>query len=356
MIDKNDLKKTISITLSVLFLVSGGTGSIHSQQPVVNTTGDTILYVGGMGPGNYSTIQDALDAASDGDTVFVFEGIYHENLKIERSIQLIGEHKENTLVDGRGTGNVIEVKTDNVSITGFTIQNSGKSSRDAGIDVCKLDSYSKGEILYNVSIFGNKICHNISAGIYFRYVHYSTIYNNNISGKSFGIIIDLSSNNKITGNLVQHGYYYGIYTQGWGNGRISDYIYGPMAENNIISGNTVINYREGIMLGGSSLRNVVTGNNIVKNRGNGVITAYCFKNEITKNNIIDNDNNACIYAARLIHLHLNTWDANYWGEPKDEPVPITGRYFLITLIPFGDMKEFSFFDYDNNPADEPYDI
>jgi parallel beta-helix repeat protein len=355
MIDKKGLKKTIIITLSVVFLVSGATGSIRSQQPVVNTTGGT-LYVGGTGPGNYSSIQDALDATSDGDTVFVFEGVYHENLKIEKSIQLIGEHKEYTIVDGRGVGNVIEVKTDDVRISGFSLQNTGKSISDAGIDVCKLDSYSKGEILYNVSIFGNKICHNISRGIYCRYVHHSNIYDNNISGKSFGIVIDLSSNNKITGNLVQHGYYYGIYTQGWGNGRISDYVYGPMAENNIISGNTVVNYREGIFIGGSSVRNIVTGNNIIKNRGNGVITAYCFKNKITKNNIIGNDNNACIYAARLIHLHLNTWDANYWGEPKDAPFPIDGRYFLITLIPFGDMKEFSFFNYDKNPADEPYDI
>ena len=32
------------------------------------------LYVGGSGPGNYTRIQDAIDNASDGDTVFVYSG------------------------------------------------------------------------------------------------------------------------------------------------------------------------------------------------------------------------------------------------------------------------------------------
>ncbi|MBN2065256.1 MAG: hypothetical protein JW771_00415, partial [Candidatus Thermoplasmatota archaeon] len=31
----------------------------------------TRLYVGGVGPGNYSYIQDAIDNASEGDTVFI---------------------------------------------------------------------------------------------------------------------------------------------------------------------------------------------------------------------------------------------------------------------------------------------
>jgi len=35
------------------------------------------LYVGGNGVGNYSSIQDAIDSASDGDTVYVYSGIYY---------------------------------------------------------------------------------------------------------------------------------------------------------------------------------------------------------------------------------------------------------------------------------------
>jgi len=39
-----------------------------------------ILYVGGNGPNNYTKIQDAIDDARDGDTVFVFNGTYFETL------------------------------------------------------------------------------------------------------------------------------------------------------------------------------------------------------------------------------------------------------------------------------------
>jgi len=53
------------------------------------------LYVGGSGLGNYSKIQDAIDNASDEDTVFVYDDSspYYENLEIDKSIKLLGEIK-----------------------------------------------------------------------------------------------------------------------------------------------------------------------------------------------------------------------------------------------------------------------
>ena len=60
------------------------------------------LYVGGSGPGNYTRIQDAIDNASDGDTVFVFgkSSPYNEHLSIDKSITLQGEDKTTTMIDG----------------------------------------------------------------------------------------------------------------------------------------------------------------------------------------------------------------------------------------------------------------
>ena len=57
------------------------------------TSRGNILYVGGSGPGNYSKIQDAIDNASDGDTVFVFNDSspYNENIIVNKQISLIGE-------------------------------------------------------------------------------------------------------------------------------------------------------------------------------------------------------------------------------------------------------------------------
>ena len=76
----------------IFVLVCAGVASgfnIQINDSEKNSRGN-ILYVGGSGPGNYSKIQDAIDDASDGDTVFVFNGIYYENVWIdEKSINLM---------------------------------------------------------------------------------------------------------------------------------------------------------------------------------------------------------------------------------------------------------------------------
>jgi len=89
-----------------------------------------ILYVGGTGEGNYSSIQDAIDNASDGDTVFVFNGIYYENVWIEdKSINLIGEDTENTIIDEGGDSTpreyaLLTSHADGSTICNLTMQNS----------------------------------------------------------------------------------------------------------------------------------------------------------------------------------------------------------------------------------------
>ncbi|KAA0009241.1 MAG: hypothetical protein FE036_00850, partial [Thermoplasmata archaeon] len=48
------------------------------------TASENILYVGGSGPNNYTKIQDAIDNASNGDTIKVYNGIYKENVVINK--------------------------------------------------------------------------------------------------------------------------------------------------------------------------------------------------------------------------------------------------------------------------------
>ena len=94
-----------------------------SQQQ--NTNSKNMLYVGGTGNGNYSTIQEAINHALSGDIIFVYNGTYYENVLINKTIALIGEERNTTIIDANDNGGVITIHADNVSLNHFTIQNAG---------------------------------------------------------------------------------------------------------------------------------------------------------------------------------------------------------------------------------------
>jgi len=54
---------------------------------------------------DYTKIQDAVDNASVGDTVLVYNGIYAENVKINnKDLTIEGEDRGTTIIDGGGSG------------------------------------------------------------------------------------------------------------------------------------------------------------------------------------------------------------------------------------------------------------
>ena len=78
----------------------------------------------------YSSIQEAINSADGGDTIYVSSGTYYENVVVNKSVSLIGEDKNTTIIDGDQTGTVVRVTEDNVTIKGFTIQ-----SGEVGLDL-----------------------------------------------------------------------------------------------------------------------------------------------------------------------------------------------------------------------------
>lgn len=149
----------------------------------------TTLYVGGSGPGNYSKILDAINAANDGDTVFVYHGIYYENLVVYKSITLLGENKETTIIDGQGKADGVRLTDNNITISGFTI----RRGKDVGIFLLAENITVTGNILTSNGIdiwlcySYNTISDNIffGGGLYipYYYGHHNVVINNFIGDK-----------------------------------------------------------------------------------------------------------------------------------------------------------------------------
>ena len=112
----------------------------------------SVLYVGGGGGSNFTTIQSAITAAVDGDTIFVYNGTYLENVLVNKCLTLIGEDKNTTIIDGMGGGYVVYIDTDWVNITGFTVTNSGNNPDNAGI---KLENADNCKVLNNNALSNN---------------------------------------------------------------------------------------------------------------------------------------------------------------------------------------------------------
>lgn len=156
-----------------------------------------IIYVDDDGGADYTNIQDAVDAASDGDTIYVYSGTYYEDVKINKSIVLQGEDKENTIVHGGGFGSgdgVILVKyTDNVEITGFSVRNSCPFFPGSGIGL-----YSAEQCIVT-----DNIVYNCCIGIHAFITSNVTISKNIVNNSKFGIRIQKTKYSTITRNTIQ---------------------------------------------------------------------------------------------------------------------------------------------------------
>jgi parallel beta-helix repeat protein len=166
------IKKVIAFGIVLVFLLGSFAAgiTINLNDSVQHIGRGNTLYVGGSESGNYSSIQDAIDNSSNGDNVFVYNGTYIENVIVNKTINLTGEDRESTIIDGGGSGDVVYVSKDWVNITRFCIQNSGSDyTGDAGLDI-----HSN----FN-TIFFNKIISNNGEGINIESSNNNQIFHNN---------------------------------------------------------------------------------------------------------------------------------------------------------------------------------
>jgi parallel beta-helix repeat protein len=302
----------------------------------------SILYVGGIGTGNYTVIQFAINDASPGDTIFVYGNTtpYYEHLTITKSLNLVGEDRETVIIEGNFLDEVIHVglSANWVTINGFTISNGTKGILLAGVS--------------NNNIYGNKIISNSDNGIYL-----SRSVNNNISDNIFvnnGIFIEgvqlshFNSHNIPPNNLVNQKplYYYknstGIDIDNISTGQL---ILANCSRGNVtnlqinntdvgiqvayssdidITNNSLTENEYGIHTYSSSGINI-TNNTILSNRINGLnLSTSSHDNRITNNTVLSNYGNGInLYSSS------NTMDGNLVSENYGHGIYIDASTIII---------------------------
>jgi parallel beta-helix repeat protein len=272
-------KKTVmATTITIALLISLVAGLQFVE--VIRAEPRTIIV-----PTDYSTIQAALDSASEGDEVFVKNGTYNENLTVNKSLSIVGENAGSTIVVGEGTTALL-VQHDNVNVSGFTFKRPSTMRWYYGVHLLSA---------HDCNVFGNQI-ESTFYGIWLFDSAFNNIYENTLMGNWNGIYLSASDNNNVSNNDVTGSHDWGISTDG--------------SDNNIIMNNYVASSGwGGIGLdGGGPNRNNLIAVNVVTHSGD--IGIGITSSDSTENKIVSNDITATgsedggDFAIRI------AWDSN----------------------------------------------
>lgn len=252
------------------------------------------LYVGGDGPGNYTTIQSAIDATKSGDTVFVYDDSspYLETILVDKSITIQGENMYTTIIGWVFPHDyVLTISSDNVTISSFTFTGCQRNS-------VRLEYVSNTIIEY-------------------------CIFDNNKYGIS---LLYSGENNCIRNCSFFSNYLTGIYISGW-NMRNIEISYCDFFNN-------TGSYEEVGAIGiFQSTRGIKIHHCNITNNANGIYIGGPINSDIqiTSNNIVNNDNNNRygLWFLTSFPLFIDVRD-NWWGTRRGPTIKISLYPFYIS--------------------------
>ena len=272
----------------------------------------------GLNSYRWKTVEGAVDACTDLEIIYVWNGTYYEHLELDKSLFLLGEHSEHTILDAENSGTAVNIRSDSCGISGFTIMNAGSERSDAGVIIESNASFVSNTVIKNngnngVSVRGNimmpciflNIIENNSCGINVESdAYYGIIFENRLKNNDVGINCSRVSFQVIVGNeIASKDICLSLYD----------------ADSNMILYNNVTGANYGVFIDGSK------------------------GNTIGLNNFIDTEHDATFYRC-----HSNRWVQNYWGQARILPKFIIGTRGNLGLIPWLNM--------DPLPSEEPIPI
>lgn len=258
------MKRSASL-LALLLVLSVSMVSFPQIDPVEAEVRTIVV------PDDYVSIQEAIDNAADGDTIFVKEGTYHENVVVNKSLSLVGENVDTTIIDGNppeGYRIPIKIQCDNVSVSGF-------------------------KLLYGY------------AGITVGEVKFCSISGNRIAGNQHGILLVGTSFSNVTENYFEQI-------------RLSNAIQLSYSNYNLVAGNYIDNCTEGIQVWQYSTNNTVTENTITDCDDVAIRLQYADNNTIARNEVSNSGLGTSIYVANNNTITKNNYISNIEQFPSGE--------------------------------------
>jgi parallel beta-helix repeat protein len=360
-----------TLTPSSYFLCPANTINIYSFNLETSQCTNTTIYVDDdntQGPWDgtlehpFQRIQDGINHSQDSDTVYVFSGVYYEHVWVNKTISLIGEDRNTTIIDANHSGVCAFLVSGHVHVTGFTMQNSGTAwYNDAGVGIKNLGHDSHGNIIegnimqhnyygvfawgsdYNV-ISNNIIRDNMNDGIYFQAADsYTTITNNSIIDNGInGIRMEEtdSDHNVLRSNIIDNNSASGIIAYG---------------DHCIIAGNHISRSKNGITVYGYATS--IQNNNITQNHV-GLTLVLAMQCVVEENTFITNLKDATfsyylmqrVMLPLLLFPQITKWHANYWNQVLSGPKIIVGKMDFSLFLDVG----IPWVNCDFSPAHRPY--
>jgi parallel beta-helix repeat protein len=329
-------RKCLAIGIILLFI---GTTIIPTTAQKIEKSSSSSsrgnwLYVGGSGPGNYTTIQDAMSNATDGDTIFVYSGIY-STLTIRKSLTIIGENESTTIIDGNGSDGVVAIEANDVNLYGFTIQNGGW-----GLSIQQRTNVTVSDIILN----------NNNLAIFHWWDRNTLLENVTFINNDGGISLWDVQNCTITHCVFNHA---GISHNGF-----SPSAHGSLyIQNNLFTNDSCIS-TDYLVIESHGITTIES--NIFKNNACPLLFMNGDGITILKNNFINNTQNVQLEKSTFLwevpfHLTYHQhWKNNYWSDwDQTGFYKIRGTWYVGNVYLYIKLH---FREYDLNPAKEPYDI
>ena len=221
-----------------------------------------------------SSVKEAVDIATSGDTIRIKEGIYkeHEIEILDKSLTIIGEGYP--VLDAEMKGTAIKIQGNNFSIQGLHIKNIGTShtSDHAAILVSRSKNFS--------------------------------IKNNRLDNIFFGILVERSSNGKITNNRIR--------SEARSQANSGNGIHMWHSEEIRVENNDIRGVRDGIYLEFANKCDIIK--NVCKdNLRYGLHFMFSDHNSYIKNLFENNGAGVAVMYSKFIEMERNHFRKN-WGS------------------------------------------